>query len=69
MNYLAQTDVQPTYLRPLGPLLVPSRRNLCPSLIAISHVCEGNTFLHRQNRASAETWRVPCHILSTSYPL
>ncbi len=76
MNYLAKTDVQPIHLRPLGPLLVPSPRNLRSSLKAmvqlgqssVFHVCEGNTFLHRQNRASAETWRVPCHILSTSYP-
>ncbi len=76
MNYLAKTDVQPTHLRPLGPLLVPSPRNLHRSLKAmiqlgqsnIFYVCEGNTFLHRQNRASTETWRVLCEALGTSYP-
>jgi hypothetical protein len=76
MNYLAKTDVHPIHLRPLGPLLVPSPQNLRQSLSAmvrlgqsnIFYVCEGNTFLHRQNRASSDTWRVPCKSLSTSYP-
>jgi hypothetical protein len=76
MKYLAKTDVQPTHLRPLGPLLVPSPRNLRQSLKAmvqlgqsnVFFVCEGNTFLQRQNQVSTEIWRVPCQILSTSYP-
>ena len=76
MDYLAKTDVDPIHLRPLGPLLVPSPQNLRRSLSAmiklgqsnLFYVCEGNTFLHRQNRASTETWRIPCQSLSTSYP-
>jgi hypothetical protein len=76
MGYLAKTDVQPTHLRLLGPLLVPTPRNLNPSLKAmvrlgqsnLFYVCEGNSFLHRQNRASPEVWRVPCEALSSSYP-
>ncbi len=76
MNYLARTDVFPIHLRPLGPLLVPTPKNLRQSLKAmvrlgqssVFYVCEGNTFLHRLNRASAETWRIPCEIISSSYP-
>ena len=76
MNYLSKLDVHPIHLRPLGPLLVPSPRNLRQSLSAmvrlgranLFHVCEGNTFLHRQNQALGEPWRVPCQSLSTSYP-
>ncbi len=76
MGYLAKTDVQPTHLRPLGPLLVPTPRNLHRSLKAmirlgqsnVFYVCEGNSFLHRRNRAATEVWRVPCAALSSSYP-
>ncbi len=76
MSYLAKTDVEPIHLRPLGPLLLPSPRNLHQSLTAMIKlgrsnvfvVCEGNTFLHRQNLPSTETWRVPCQTLRTSYP-
>lgn len=76
MGYLSKDDLYPLHLRPLGPLLLPSPQNLRQSIKAmvrlgrsnIFDVCEGNTFLHRQNRGSTETWRVPCRVLSSSYP-
>ncbi|CAF0719627.1 unnamed protein product [Rotaria sp. Silwood1] len=76
MNYIAKTNVEPIYLRILGPLLVPSPRNLRLSLKAmiklgrsnVFYACEGNTFLHRYNRGPTETWRVPCKELHNTYP-
>jgi hypothetical protein len=76
MNYLAKMDVTPYQLRPLGPLLVPSPRNLNQSFKAmiklerpnVFSTCEGNSILHRQNQAAREKYRVPCRTLITSYP-
>ena len=76
MKYLPITDLEPFHLRILGPLLIPSPRNLSPSLRAMIRsektsvfvACEGNKFLHRQNRPSGESWRIPCRILTPSYP-
>lgn len=76
MNYIAKVDVEPVYLRILGPLLVPSPYNLRSSLKAmvklgrsnIFYACEGNTFLHRYNRGPTDTWRVPCNVLHETYP-
>ena len=76
MNYLAKHHVEPVYLRVLGPLLVPSPHNLRFSLRAmvrlarpnIFYACEGNTFLHRYNRGSIDSWRVPCKELHETYP-
>ncbi|CAF3330346.1 unnamed protein product [Rotaria socialis] len=76
MNYLAKSDLEPIYLRILGPLLVPSPRHLRLSLKAmiklgrsnLFYACEGNTFLHRYNRGPTETWRVPCKELHRTYP-
>jgi hypothetical protein len=44
MNYLAKTDVEPTHLRPLGPLLLPSPRNLHQSLKAMIKLGKSNKF-------------------------
>jgi hypothetical protein len=76
MNYIAKSNIEPVYLRILGPLLIPSPRNPRLSLKAmvkighasVFHACEGNTFLHRHNRGPAETWRVPCKELHKTYP-
>ncbi|CAF0761433.1 unnamed protein product [Adineta ricciae] len=76
MSYLAKSNVEPVYLRVLGPLLVPSPRQPRLSLKAmvrlgrsnLFHVCEGNTFLHRYNRGSTDNWRVPCKELHRNYP-
>jgi hypothetical protein len=62
MNYIAKSNIEPVYLRILGPLLVPSPRQLRLSLKAmvrlgrssVFYACEGNTFLHRYNRGPAE---------------
>jgi hypothetical protein len=75
MNYIQKTNIEPTYLRLLGPLLVPSPYNPRKSLKAtiklgrsnVFYVCEGNTFLHRYNQKSIETWRLPCEELYQSY--
>jgi hypothetical protein len=76
MNYIAKSNIEPVYLRILGPLLVPSPRQLRLSLKAmvrlgrssVFYACEGNTFLHRYNRGPAEAWRVPCRELHKTYP-
>lgn len=76
MHPLNKSLVYPTRLRPLGPLLVPTPHSLQKSLDAmvrlgksnLFQVCQGNTFLHRQNRVSSESWRVPCQLLIQSYP-
>ncbi|UJR26431.1 hypothetical protein I4U23_007762 [Adineta vaga] len=76
MNYLAKSNVDPVYLRILGPLLVPSPRQPRFSLKSmvrlgranVFHTCEGNTFLHRHNRGPADNWRVPCKELHKTYP-
>ncbi|UJR29322.1 hypothetical protein I4U23_010534 [Adineta vaga] len=76
MKYLSITDLEPFHLRLLGPLLIPSPRHLLSSLRAMIQLakanvfvaCEGNKFLLRQNRPSTESWRVPCRVLTPSYP-
>lgn len=76
MGYLAKTNVDPVYLRLLGPLLIPSPRQPRLSLKAmvrlgrssVFYACEGNTFLHRYNRGPTENWRVPCRELHRNYP-
>jgi hypothetical protein len=76
MNYIAKSNVEPVYLRVLGPLLVPSPRHPRISLKAmvrlgrsnLFYVCEGNTFLHRFNRSPLDNWRVPCKELHKTYP-
>ena len=76
MNYLAKSNVDPVYLRILGPLLIPSPRQPRSSLKAmvklgrssVFYACEGNTFLHRYNRGPTEHWRVPCKELHRTYP-
>lgn len=76
MNYLAKVNVDPVYLRVLGPLLIPSPRQPRLSLKAmvklgrsnLFYACEGNTFLHRYNRGPTENWRVPCKELHKTYP-
>lgn len=76
MSFFPKNDLYPLVLRPLGPVLLPSPANLRRAIRAmirlgqsnIFDVCEGNTFLHRQNRVSTETWRVPCRALISSYP-
>jgi len=76
MRPLNKSLVYPTHLRPLGPLLVPTAHSLRTSLDAMVRLgksnlfraCQGNTFLHRQNRASSESWRIPCRLLLQSYP-
>jgi len=76
MNYIAKTNIEPVYLRILGPLLVPSPYDPRLSLKAmvrlgrssVFYACEGNTFLHRYNRGPTETWRVPCAELHRNYP-
>lgn len=76
MNYLAKNNVNPVYLRVLGPLLVPSPRQPRLSLKSmvklgrsnVFYACEGNTFLHRYNRGPADNWRVPCKELHRTYP-
>ena len=76
MSYLAKTNVDPVYLRVLGPLLIPSPRQPRLSLKAmvklgrssVFYACEGNTFLHRYNRGPTENWRVPCKELHRTYP-
>ena len=76
MNYLAKSNVDPVYLRILGPLLVPSPRQPRLSLKSmiklgranLFNACEGNTFLHRYNRGPTDNWRVPCIELHKTYP-
>ena len=76
MSFFLKTDLYPFYLRPLGPLLLPSPQNLPRAIKTmirlgqsnIFDVCEGNTFLHRQNQVVTEKWRVPCQALTSSYP-
>lgn len=76
MSVIAKSNVEPVYLRVLGPLLVPSPRDPRLSLKAmvklgrssVFYVCEGNTFLHRYNRGPTENWRVPCLELHKNYP-
>ncbi len=75
MNYILKTNIEPIYLRLLGPILVPSPYHPRKSLKAmiklgqsnVFYVCEGNRFLHRYNQKSNETWRVPCEELHKSY--
>ncbi|CAF1109713.1 unnamed protein product [Adineta ricciae] len=76
MKYLAKTDIEPYHLRLLGPLLLPSPRHIHPTLKAmirsgksdVFNVCEGNKFLHRENRATTDLRRVPCYTLTSHYP-
>ncbi|CAF1294513.1 unnamed protein product [Adineta steineri] len=76
MYYLAKTNVDPVYLRVLGPLLIPSPRHPRLSLksmvrlgrSSVFFACEGNTFLHRYNRGPTDNWRVPCKELHKTYP-
>lgn len=76
MKYLAKTDVEPYQLRVLGPLLLPSPRHVHPAFKAmirwgksdVFNACEGNQFLHRENRATTGLCRVPCAILTSYYP-
>jgi hypothetical protein len=76
MSYITKDNVEPIYLRLLGPLLVPSPYHPRKSLKAMMrlgrsnafYVCEGNTFLHRYNQKAIEPWRLPCEELHKSYP-
>lgn len=76
MNYLAKSNVDPVYLRVLGPLLIPSPRQPRLSLKSmvklgrsnVFFACEGNAFLHRYNRGPTNSWRVPCKELHRTYP-
>jgi hypothetical protein len=49
MGYLAKTDVQPTHLRPLGPLLVPTPRNLHRSLKAMIRLGQSEMLVFNHN--------------------
>ncbi len=44
MSYLAKIDVRPTHLRPLGPLLLPTPRNLPRSLKVMVRLGQSNVF-------------------------
>jgi len=76
MNYLAKSNVDPVYLRILGPLLVPSPRQPRLSLKSmiksgrenVFQICVGNTFLQRYNRGARNVKRLPCEKLHETYP-
>ncbi|CAF1037586.1 unnamed protein product [Didymodactylos carnosus] len=75
MDHILKSNVYPTYLRPLEAILIPSpydTKILLKAMVKlrsnIFYTCEGNTFLHRENRRLTKIRRLPYKQLRDSYP-